>query len=265
MFDVERRARIMSILQEKKEILVQETASLFDVTGETIRRDLKKLEKQGLLVRTHGGAVFSDDNMMEAPLKIREGINISGKNAIGKFAAELIENNDTVFLDASTSSLYVAKYIREKKNLTVITNAERILMELADCPDITLISTGGILRSKSLSCVGRMAENAIEGYHADKVFFSCKGFSPKHGLTDSNEQESEIRKVMLRCSETVIFLCDQTKFDKTGFAKTASLEDIDVIIVDAPMPESWASALAAASVRVETADIVSLLSINHSH
>ncbi len=243
----------MSILQDKKELLVQETADLFKVTGETIRRDLKKLEKQGLLVRTHGGAVLPDDITMETSLKVREGINIPGKNAIGRLAAGLVNNGDTIFLDASTSSLYAAKHIREKKNLTVITNAERIIMELADCPDITLISTGGIIRSKSLSCVGRMAENAIEGYHADKVFFSCKGFSPKHGLTDSNEQESEIRKLMLKCSETAIFLCDRTKFDKIGFARTARLEDIDIIITDAPMPEDWASILSAADVRVETA------------
>lgn len=254
MFDVERRTRIMSTLQEKKELLVQETASLFSVTGETIRRDLKKLEGQGLLVRTHGGAVLPDDAMTETPLNIREGINITGKNFIGKLAASLIDNGDTIFLDASTSSLYVAKHIRKKKNLTVITNAERIIMELFDCPDITLISTGGIIRSKSLSCVGHMAENSIEGYHADKVLFSCKGFSPRHGLTDSNEQESEIRKAMLKCSETAIFLCDRTKYDKTGFVKTAKLEAIDVIIVDAPMPEDWAEALAAASVRVLPAD-----------
>lgn len=254
MFDVERRNRIMSILQEKKEIVVQETADIFGVTAETIRRDLKKLENQRLLVRTHGGAVISDDSMLETPLKIRESINIPGKNAIGRLAAELIENNDTVILDASTSSLYVAKHIRERKNITVITNGERIIMELADCPDITLISTGGILRNKSMSCVGRMAENAIEGLHADKVFFSCKGFSPEHGLTDSNEQESEIRKVMLRCSNMVIFLCDHTKFDRTGFAKTASLDDIDILITDQPMPEDWATALAAASVRIFTDD-----------
>jgi DeoR/GlpR family transcriptional regulator of sugar metabolism len=253
MLDVERRNRIISILQDKKEILVQETADMFRVTGETIRRDLKKLEKQGLLVRTHGGAVLPDDSMLEIPFKIREGVNIPGKNAIGRLAAGLINNGDTIFLDASTSSLYVSKHVREKKNLTVITNAERIIMELADCPDITLISTGGVLRNKSLSCVGRMAEKAIEGYHADKVFFSCKGFSPRRGMTDSNEQESEIRKIMLKCSETAVFLCDSTKFDKTGFAKTAGLEDIDVIITDAPMPEDWASTLAAAGVRVEIA------------
>lgn len=254
MFDVERRSRIMSILNEKKNILVQDTASLFGVTEETIRRDLKKLEKQGLIVRTHGGAVLPDDMNMETPLKIREGINIAGKKAIGKLAAGLINSGDTVFLDASTSSLHVAKHIKDMESITVITNAERVLMELADCPGITLISTGGIVRRESLSLVGRMAENAVGSYRADKVFFSCKGFSPKHGLTDSSEQESEIRKTMLKCSETVIFLCDHTKFDKIGFAKTAGLEDVDVMITDAPIPGNWTRELEEASVKIEIAD-----------
>lgn len=253
MFGVERQSRIMSILNEKKKVFVPETAGLFDVTEETIRRDLKKLEKQGLVVRTHGGAVLPDDINIETPLKVREGINISGKRAIGRLAADLIQSGDTIILDASTSSLHVAKHIKDKKNITVITNAERVIMELADCPDITLISTGGIIRSKSLSCVGRMAENAIGSFRADKVFLSSKGFSPMHGLTDSNEQESEIRKVMLKCSEMVVFLCDHTKFDKIGFAKTAVLGDIDVLITDIPLPEEWASDIAAASVRVELA------------
>lgn len=253
MFDVERRSRIMAILNEKKNILVQDTAGLFGVTEETIRRDLKKLEKQGLIVRTHGGAVLPDDMNMETPLNIRESINISGKRAIGKLAARLINSGDTVFLDASTSSLHVAKHIKDIKSITVITNAERVLMELADCPGITLVSTGGVIRKESLSLVGRMAENAVGSYRADMVFFSCKGFSPKYGLTDSSEQESEIRKTMLECSEKVIFLCDHTKFDKIGFAKTAALEDIDVMITDAPVPEGWAAEFEAAAVKIEIA------------
>ena len=253
MFGIERRSKIMSVLYDKRSILVQDAASSFGVTEETIRRDLKELEKQGLLSRTYGGAVISDDSRSEAPLEIREGINIAGKDSIGRHAANMIHDGDTILLDASTSSLYVAKHIKLKKNLTVITNAERIIFELSNCDDTTLISTGGILRKKSLSFVGRAAENAISNYYANKLFFSCRGFSPKRELTDTNEQESEIRKTMIRCSNQVIFLCDHTKFDKVGYVNTAKLSDISTIITDAPLPDSWSEFLAGSSTVIELA------------
>lgn len=248
MFDIERRNKIISLLYDKRSLLVQDAADMFGVTRETIRRDLKLLESQGFIIRTHGGAVLSDDIKNEAPLNIREAINTAGKDTIGKCASKIINNGDTIILDASTSSLYVAKNIKSKKGLTVITNAERILLELSSCKDITLISTGGILRPTSLSYVGRAAENAISSYHADKLFLSCKGFSPKFGLTDSSEQESEIRKTMIKCSEKVIFLCDRTKFERIGYVKTARIEDIDVMITDAELPEGWEECLKNASV-----------------
>lgn len=243
MFGVERRNKILTMIQDKKSVLVQELAVLFDVTEETIRRDLKELEKNGSILRTHGGAILADDSKSEAALEVREGINISGKDAIGKAAASLVKDGDTIILDASTSSLFLAKHIKDKKGLTVITNAERIILELSDCDDITLICTGGILRQNSLSYVGKIAENALSHYHASKVFFSSKGFSLKRGLMDSNEQESNIRKEMLKCSEKAVFLCDHTKFDKVGYVITAQLKDCDYFISDAELSGEWLDAL----------------------
>ena len=163
--------------------------------------------------------MLADDIKMEVSLEIREGINIEGKNIIGRLASSLVKDGDTLFLDASTSSLYVAKHLKDKKGLTVITNAERIILELAQCSDINVISTGGFLRKKSLSCVGRAAESAVSSYHADKVFFSCKGFSPQLGATDSNEQES-VTGTYAQHSNECIFLCDHTKFHKLGYIIT---------------------------------------------
>jgi DeoR/GlpR family transcriptional regulator of sugar metabolism len=243
MFGIERRSRIITLLQEKKSARVQELAVVFNVTEETIRRDLKELERGGIILRTHGGAVLADDSKSEAALKVRESINISGKDAIGKSAAKLVRDGDTIILDASTSSLFVAKHIKDKIGLTVITNAERIVRELSDCDNITLICTGGILRHNSLSYVGKVAETALTNYHANKVFLSCKGFSPKRGLMDSNEQESDIRKEMLKCSETAVFLCDSTKFDQVGYVITAQLKDLDYFISDSSLPEEWAEAM----------------------
>ncbi|MGI6536904.1 MAG: DeoR/GlpR family DNA-binding transcription regulator [Caldicoprobacterales bacterium] len=250
VFAIERRNNLLSILHDKKSITVQEAAAMFNVTEETIRRDLRAMEEQNLLIRTHGGAVLADDINMEVSLEVREGINIRGKDLIGRMAADLVKDGDTLFMDASTSSLYVAKHLKEKKALTVITNAMRILLELAPCEEIRLISSGGYLRKKSLSYVGKAAEIAISSYHADKVFFSCKGFSPKLGATDSHEQESSIRRLMIQHSEEAIFLCDHTKYDKVGYTTTAQIEDMDYFITDKELPDGWEDPILNKQVRL---------------
>lgn len=248
MFGIERRSLLLNLLTAKKSILVQDTAVHFGVTEETIRRDLKVLEKQGLILRTHGGALLPDDTISEPSLEVRQIINISGKDTIGKEAAKKIVDGDTIILDASTSSLYVAKNIKNRKGITVITNAQKVILELSDCPEIDLISTGGTLRPKSMSFVGRAAEKALDCYYASKAFISSKGFSPSQGLTDSNELESDFRKKIIERSQQVIFLCDHTKFNKVGYLTTTNLNAIDVIISDVALPHEWLKNIALADI-----------------
>lgn len=251
MFGIQRRTKILSILKENKSIMVNELAVNFKVTEETIRRDLNLLEKQGSLVRTHGGAVLPDNIKEEISINIREGINSKGKDLIAKKAAELINDGDIIILDASTSALYMTKYLKDKIGLTVITNAVRVGIELADCKNIKIISTGGILRSKSMSFVGRVAESALNRYYSNILFFSSKGFSPKKGLTDSNEEEAAIRKVMIERSEKVVFLCDHTKFDKMGYVNTTDVSQIDMIISDKNLPTKWSDELKDLDIDIE--------------
>lgn len=145
-------------------------------------------------------------------------------------------------LDASTSSFFVAKYIKSMKDITVITNAENIIAELANTENIELISTGGVLRRKSMSYVGRIAQSSLNSYHANKLFFSCMGFSLESGITDSNDQESDIKKIMIQCSQQKVLLCDYTKFSQVGYASTAKSEDINTLITDNDLsPETMAN------------------------
>ncbi len=248
MFGIERRNQILNLLSEKKSILVQDIAVLFGVAEETIRRDLKALEQQGLILRTHGGAVLPDEAVSEPSLELRQITNIAGKDAIGKEAAKKIFDGDTIILDASTSSLYVAKNIKDRKGITVITNSQKVLIELSDCEEITLISVGGTLRHKSMSYGGRAAENALDYYFANKAFISSKGFSPGQGLTDSSELESDIRKKMIKRTQQVIYLCDHTKFNRVGYLNTSSLDNLDVIITDVAMPEEWIKEVSTAGI-----------------
>ena len=240
MLAVERRNKIEEIILKNKSVLVPELAKMFDVTTETIRGDLEKLERQGVLVRTYGGATLACGSETEMPLSDRDVINFEGKQRIGRRAAAIIKDGETIFLDASTSSLHIARNIKNKKSITVITNSERIISELASCENIRVISTGGLLTVKNMSYVGRIVESTIrQNYFANKVFFSCRGATLLRGLTESNEAEAEIKKAMIDCSESVIFLCDHTKIGKIGVPVISDFSRLDTVITDEKMTDDW--------------------------
>ena len=253
MLAVERRGKIEQTILKNKSVLVLELAKEFDVTTETIRSDLEKLEKQGVLVRTYGGATLVESREADMNINERETVNFEGKQRIGMKAAELIKDGETVFLDASTSSLQLARNIKDKKGITIITNAEKIVMELSDCPDIKVICTGGMLHSKNMSYIGRVVEETIrKSYYANKVFFSCRGITLSRGLMESTEAEAEIKKAMIECSESAIFLCDKKKLGRLGVPVISGLNKIDYFITDIKLDEEWNKALDDNDVRLLT-------------
>ena len=251
MLAVERRNKIEQIINKEHSVLVVELAKQFDVTTETIRGDLEKLEKQGVLVRTYGGATLADDSGTELAITERDTVNYEGKQRIGKYAAGLIRDGETIFLDASTSAWHLARYIKGKRGITVITNAEKIVSELSDCGHIHVVCVGGELTPRNMSFVGRIAEKTIrENYYSNKCFFSCKGVTFGRGLVDSSEAEAEIKKAMLSCSESAIFLCDKNKIGKLGVPRIAELNKIDYFITDAQLTDEWKEELAREDVKV---------------
>ncbi len=253
MLAVERRSKIEQIIVENKSVLVPELAKQFDVTTETIRSDLEKLEKQGVLVRTYGGATLVETKDADMEIHERETVNFEGKQSIGKRAAEMINDGETIFLDASTSSLHVARNIKNKKGITVITNAQKVVLELSECSDIRVISTGGILHQKNMSYIGRIVEDTIRStYFANKVFFSCRGVTLARGLMESTEAEAQIKKAMIECSESAIFLCDKKKLGRLGVPVISSLSGIDCFITDIKLDEEWNKALEDNDVRLIT-------------
>ena len=205
MMAVERRNKIEQIINKDGSVLVVELAKLFDVTTETIRADLEKLEKQGILVRTYGGATRADNSEPELAITERDTVNYEGKQSIGRYAAGLIRDGETIFLDASTSAWHLARYIKDKRGITVITHAEKIIDELSDCDHIHVVCVGGQLTPRNMSFVGRVAEKTIrENYYANKCFFSCRGVSLGRGLVDSSEGEAEIKKYLLNSALSFI-------------------------------------------------------------
>jgi len=232
MLGEKRRNEIIEIVNEKGSIKVSELSEEFNVTDETIRTDLKKLSNMNFLKRIHGGAVTLK-KFQEISYNNRMKENIIEKRKIAQKAIKYIDNGDIIYLDISTTVMYLAKEIlRSKDNVTIITNSARMCMELAQKGNITLISTGGILRNNSYSYVGPVAINSIKNYYADKFFASCKGVSLEYNITDSNSLECELKKMMLERSEKSYLLTDYTKFSDRGLCKFANLNEVDFIISD---------------------------------
>ena len=253
MLAVERRTQIEHIITDAKSVMVIDLAIQFDVTPETIRGDLLKLEKQGILVRTYGGATLAGASGSELGFKERDTVNADVKQKIGKRAAELIRNGETIFLDASTSALYLARNIKDKKGLTVITNAACVLTELADCDNIRLICTGGQYSQKNMSYSGRYAEKMIrQNFAANKFFFSCRGVTLSRGLVDSTEDEAELKKAMLERSESAIFRCAHYKLGKMGIPVIGELNCLDKFITDVRLDSECSEALEEEDVSIIT-------------
>jgi len=236
---IERRREILARLGANGKVLVAELAKDFDVTEETIRRDLEKLDKEGLVSKTYGGAVSKHSSAIDLPYNVRESANVPQKQKIAQIIAGLIEDGERVMVDSSSTALYVIKKIKEKKNLTIITNSVKVLLELADKPDWTVLSTGGNLKKNALSLTGSSAEKMIHSYHVDTAICSCKGIDTELGITDSNENDSLIKQAMLHSAERRILALDAEKFDKKSFVKVCDFTDLDLIVTDSAPAERW--------------------------
>jgi DeoR/GlpR family transcriptional regulator of sugar metabolism len=231
MLVAERHEKITSIVNEKGSIRVSELSQIFKVTEETIRRDLEKLENEGKLQRSHGGAVSIRENEIEAPYFEREIRNVKEKMAVADEAIKYVSINDRIILDASTTAWYMSKRLPDIP-LTVLTNSMKVAMELANREKVTVITVGGTMLQKSLSFVGPQTNNALEYYHVNKAFISCQGIHAERGISDSNEMQALVKKKMIEISDTVYLLADYSKFGVQAFSRIAPIQTINYMITD---------------------------------
>lgn len=231
MLAIERHNKILEILKSDGAAAVSDLSTVLEVTEETVRRDLEKLEKNGELIRTHGGAVCVDQKNIELSYKRRIKSFADEKIRIAKEAAKHIAPFDTVFIDASTTAHYLAEEIKHIKNLTVITNSMKVISLLTDS-DVRVVSIGGVL-SKNCSFVGNVAESCIEkSLFANKMFFSAKGFLDNMLILESDGAECAIKQKMFDNAKSKYFLCDKSKFGKVGHIKLCDASQVDYIITD---------------------------------
>jgi DeoR/GlpR family transcriptional regulator of sugar metabolism len=243
MFAVERQKKIIEFLKSDGAVWVSKLSVELGVTEETVRRDLEKLEKQEALVRTHGGAIPVGESNHEMSLEKRKHLNAGVKEKLAKEAAKLVLPGDTVFLDASTTTFYIAKELKNMKDITIVTNSIRIITELAGLSNLKVIGVGGFV-SNNQSFVGALACNYInQNCYANKMFFSSRGANANCGILDSNEAEWAIKQCMMNNSDKKFYLCDKSKIGRIGFAKLADFDEIDCFITEKDFDESVKKAL----------------------
>lgn len=252
MLAVERMHLIQCALQEEKQVSVSTLSSRFQVSEETIRRDLEKLSNSDpTIVRVYGGAYKAWVTDSEMPVQVRETLSVDRKKAIANACFSLIRVNDIIMLDCSTTALYLAMLIRQQGyGVTVLTNSLRIVEVLRECEQIKLIVLGGNFRKNTQSLIGYDTTDMLSHYRADQCFISCTGIHMEFGITDNNENECKVRQAMIHNSKERYLLADTYKFGRSYLSKMAAPGDFDAIVTDvAPSPD-WLKFLEAARTRI---------------
>ncbi len=239
MLPLERRQNIIERIKIKKSVKIIDLSKDFGVTEETIRRDLEKLEQEGKLKRTYGGAVLSKKPKEELPLSIRLRENMEGKALIGQIIGDLIEDGDIIMIGTGTTTLQFLKNIGSQKNIKVISNSLGIVTEVIQSDEIELIGLGGKLVRETLAFVGSTTLQNIKSYHADKVILSCKGIDMEKGIMESSEIEVDIKRAMVKSGKVVILAVDHTKFNSFYMFSIFDLSVIDIVVTDIKPSKEW--------------------------
>jgi DeoR family fructose operon transcriptional repressor len=224
----QRQQQILDRMALDGEVKIAELKDTFDVTEMTLRRDLEKLEFMGLLRRTFGGAILVGKDIA---LQDRTGIMMDEKMSIGQLAAQLVKSGDSIFLDGGSTTLQVAKYLKSEMSITVVTNALNIAAEL-QAKQISTIVVGGMLLDKTSTLVGPIAAGSIAQMAFDRVFIGTTGVSIKHGFSNSNMHEAEIKRLVIEQASEVNIVMDHTKYGLKDLFSFAALEAVDRIISD---------------------------------
>lgn len=249
MTTFERRQNILRFLRDKPSVKVTELAKILDVSEGTIRNDLTALDEEQLVMRVRGGAVPRE----EVPawgVSPRADVRADSKQRIARWAAEMIDNGDSILLDASTTVMYMASFLRDRRNLTVITNGIETARRFAENTSNTVILIGGIMRPDGVSITGALSERWLNDFHVQRAFMSCSGFSLETGLTEIDIREAQIKSLMIRRAGQTIALVDSSKFGKVGITPFASTDQISHIFTDSDVSAETVERLRAASINL---------------
>lgn len=252
MFAIERLNKIKEILYKNKRADVFELSERFNVTEVTIRRDLDKLEHDGFIIKTYGGAVLNEEHTQNTLTADCEESTSEEKKMIGKIAAHMIENGEAIYLSPGKTCLEIARNIRDKK-ITVVTNDLIIGYELKDCPGIKIIVTGGDLMQSTSILVGSFALQALSGIFVNKAFFGVKGVNFDSGYTVNSHEEVMVIEGVKRITNEIVVAADYSKFNYTAFARLGDLQMAKKVITNKQIPPEFKKYFFEHSVKLYTA------------
>jgi DeoR/GlpR family transcriptional regulator of sugar metabolism len=252
----ERRFRIREILSRERTVTASELIRTLDVTAATIRRDLAALEKEGVLVRSHGGAVSRTSGTNFQPSYEALGrSNRAEKQAIAREAERLILDGETVFLEGSTTVYELARRLLHRNRLTVITNSPPIVEELQRSQHVSVISTGGELQKDVFYLSGVWAQRALAEIRVDKAVLGVSAIDPSYGISTASQAEAQIKKMILKAARVSIAVADHSKFGNQGFAYVGPITDVDILVTDSGADPQYLRPLREAGVELILADV----------
>ena len=246
----ERRQHILSLIQKRGRVLVDELSNDLDLSKITIRKDLDYLQSKDLLIRTHGGALPAKSGALSDPsIQEKEELHREEKIRIATAAAALVSEGQCIILDSGTTTIEIARSLTSLRHLTVITNALNIAAELARS-DFEIILIGGTLRKNSLSVVGPLAEDVLKEMHADIVFLGVDGFDINVGLTTPNVLEARVNRAMVKAAEKVVAVCDSSKFNRRSLSLIVGADAIHHVITDKKLAPEDIKAIQDAGIEI---------------
>ena len=230
----QRRRNLLDLVDQNGQVTVADLVKRFSISAVTVRSDLDALAAIGALVRSHGGAIRRLEATQDYPLRTKETLHHAEKVRIGKAAAELVQPGETIILDSGTTTAEIARHLKKLKlqNVTVITNALNIAIELMDCPGVSLMMIGGLMRPVSSSFVGPQADAMMNEFHADRLFLAVDGFDLENGPSTPDVLEAQLNNVMIRSAKEVNVVADFSKLGRRSVSKIGPFNRIQRLITD---------------------------------
>ena len=254
MLPVERRQRTVQLLEKNGSVRVADLCLEFGVADETVRRDLLQLEDEGLLERTHGGAILPKGVRVAVPYDRRREERREAKEAIARSAVDLVADGSSVLLDNGTTTLQIARALRDKRSsITAVTTSPAVAIEALAIENSRVIMTGGVLDRDSMSLIGPDATRFLQKITVDIAFIGVSGVTPEKGFTASSVYDSEIKRLMLTTAETVVVVADGSKVGVSSLVPFADVGEVDLLLTDTGAPPETVSRLKALGLTVKQA------------
>lgn len=249
----ERRQRITALLREAGSVQVLPLSRQFEVSSQTIRKDLQYLEERGVATRCYGGAILSQivGPTAEPAVEVKRTLRADEKESIGRFAAGLVKPGESIVLDSGTTTAYIARHLPDDEDITVVTNDAGVLAELFGKKHIQIVMLGGLLRRKNMAFYGAQTEAAMDELLVDRLFLGVDGFELENGVTTHYEAEALLNRRMVKRAREVVAVTDGSKFGRTCMHRIIDVRDLSLLITDASAPQEMIEGTRALGVRVE--------------